>query len=62
LHPLEGAPRLEHAYHLATHGTEHGIHVDNPRFVLSEAVGAKGQGRRAEVSGVEQLLKARRST
>ncbi|HYR93657.1 MAG TPA: FAD-dependent oxidoreductase, partial [Methylomirabilota bacterium] len=49
-----------HAYHLATHGTEHGIHVDNPRFVLSEAVARKDQVVAQNVSGVEQLLKARK--
>jgi dihydrolipoamide dehydrogenase len=49
-----------HAYHLATHGTEHGIHVDNPRFVLSEAVARKDKVVAQNVSGVEQLLKARK--
>jgi dihydrolipoamide dehydrogenase len=49
-----------HAYHLATHGTEHGIHVDNPRFVLSEAVARKDKVVAQNVGGVEQLLKARK--
>ena len=49
-----------HAYYLATHGTEHGIHVDNPRFILSEAVARKDKVVAQNVSGVEQLLKARK--
>jgi dihydrolipoyl dehydrogenase len=49
-----------HAYHLAVHGTEHGIHVDNPRFVLSEAVARKDKVVAQFVGGVEQLLKARK--
>jgi dihydrolipoamide dehydrogenase len=49
-----------HAYYLATHGTEHGIHVDNPRFVLSEAVARKDKVVAQNVGGVEQLLKARK--
>ena len=49
-----------HAYHLAAHGTEHGIHVDNPRFVLSEAVARKDRVVAQFVGGVEQLLKARK--
>jgi dihydrolipoamide dehydrogenase len=49
-----------HAYHLAAHGTEHGIHVDNPRFVLAEAVARKDKVVAQLVSGVEQLLKMRK--
>ena len=49
-----------HAYHLATHGTEHGIHVDNPRFVLGEAVARKDKVVAQLVGGVEQLLKLRK--
>lgn len=49
-----------HAFHLATHGTEHGIHVDNPRFVLAEAVARKDKVVAQLVSGVEQLLKLRK--
>src|SRR5438093_951009 len=49
-----------HAYWLATHGTEHGIHVDNPRFVLAEAVARKQKVVDTLVSGVEQLLKLRK--
>ena len=49
-----------HAYWLATHGTEHGIHVDNPRFVLGEAVARKDKVVAQLVSGVEQLLKLRK--
>ena len=49
-----------HAYHLATHGTEHGIHVDNPRFVLAEAVARKDKVVAQLVGGVEQLLKLRK--
>ncbi|TMC58073.1 MAG: NAD(P)/FAD-dependent oxidoreductase, partial [Chloroflexi bacterium] len=49
-----------HAYWLATHGAEHGIHVDNPRFVLAEAVARKQKVVDTLVSGVEQLLKLRK--
>lgn len=49
-----------HAYHLAAHGEEHGIHVDNPRFVLAEAVARKDKVVAQLVSGVEQLLKLRK--
>ena len=49
-----------HAYHLATHGTDHGIHVDNPRFVIAEAVARKDKVVAQLVSGVEQLLKLRK--
>ena len=49
-----------HAYHLATHGTLHGIHVDNPRFVMTEAVARKDKVVAQLVSGVEQLLKMRK--
>jgi dihydrolipoamide dehydrogenase len=49
-----------HAYHLAAHGEEHGIHVDNPRFVLAEAVARKDKVVAQLVGGVEQLLKLRK--
>jgi dihydrolipoamide dehydrogenase len=49
-----------HAFHLAAHGQEHGIHVDNPRFVLSEAVARKDKVVAQLVGGVEQLLKLRK--
>ena len=49
-----------HAFHLAAHGEEHGIHVDNPRFVLSEAVARKDKVVAQLVGGVEQLLKLRK--
>ncbi|HYK97520.1 MAG TPA: dihydrolipoyl dehydrogenase [Candidatus Acidoferrales bacterium] len=49
-----------HAYHLAAHGTLHGIHVDNPRFVMGEAVARKDKVVAQLVSGVEQLLKMRK--
>jgi dihydrolipoamide dehydrogenase len=49
-----------HAFHLAAHGEEHGIHVDNPRFVLTEAVARKDQVVAQLVRGVEQLLKLRK--
>ena len=49
-----------HAYHVATHGTAHGIHVDNPRFVLSEAVARKDKAVAQLVGGIESLLKARK--
>ena len=49
-----------HAYWLTTHGQEHGIHVDNPRFVLGEAVARKDKVVAQNVSGVELLLKARK--
>ena len=49
-----------HAYHLAAHGEAHGIHVDNPRFVLSEAVARKDKVVAQLVSGTEQLLKMRK--
>ncbi len=49
-----------HAFHLATHGTEHGIHVDNPRFVIAEAVARKDKVVAQLVGGVEQLLKLRK--
>jgi dihydrolipoamide dehydrogenase len=49
-----------HAFHLAVHGEEHGIHVDNPRFVLSEAVARKDKVVAQLVGGVEQLLKLRK--
>jgi len=49
-----------HAYYVATHGIEHGIHVDNPRFVMSEAVARKDKVVAQNVGGVEQLLRARK--
>jgi dihydrolipoamide dehydrogenase len=49
-----------HAYWLATHGTEHGIHVDNARFVIGEAVARKDKVVAQLVGGVEQLLKMRK--
>ncbi|HET7699351.1 MAG TPA: dihydrolipoyl dehydrogenase [Candidatus Limnocylindria bacterium] len=49
-----------HAFHLATHGTDHGIHVDNPRFVIAEAVARKDKVVAQLVGGVEQLLKLRK--
>jgi dihydrolipoamide dehydrogenase len=49
-----------HGYWFTTHGQEHGIHVDNPRFVLSEAVTRKDKVVAQFVGGVEQLLKARK--
>jgi dihydrolipoamide dehydrogenase len=49
-----------HAYHLAAHGEAHGIHVDNPRFVLAEAVARKDKVVAQLVSGTEQLLKMRK--
>src|SRR5512132_3176944 len=49
-----------HAYWAATHGTEHGIHVDNPRFVLAEAVARKDKVVDQLVGGIESLLKTRK--
>jgi dihydrolipoamide dehydrogenase len=49
-----------HAYHLAVHGEMHGIHVDNPRFVLAEAVARKDNVVAQMVGGTEQLLKMRK--
>jgi dihydrolipoamide dehydrogenase len=49
-----------HAYHVAAHGEAHGIHVDNPRFVLAEAVARKDRVVAQLVSGTEQLLKMRK--
>jgi dihydrolipoamide dehydrogenase len=49
-----------HAYWMTTHGQEHGIHVDNPRFVLGESVARKDKVVAQFVGGVEQLLKARK--
>lgn len=50
-----------HAYWLATHGTEHGIHVDGARFELVKAVGRKERVVAQLVSGVEALLKGRKA-
>src|SRR5438132_3692867 len=49
-----------HAYYLAAHGAEHGIHADNLRFVMSEAVARKDKVVAQMVGGVEQLLRARK--
>ena len=48
-----------HAYWLTTHGTEHGISVENPRFDLARAVARKDRVVAELVSGIEQLLKRR---
>ena len=50
-----------HAYWMATHGTEHGIHVDGARFVLSEAVGRKDKVVDQLVGGIESLLQSRKA-
>jgi len=50
-----------HAYWLATHGSEHGIHVDDPRFVLAEAVARKDKVVAQLVGGIESLLKTRKA-
>ena len=50
-----------HAYWLATHGEEHGIHVEGARFDLAKAVARKDAVVAQLVSGVEQLLKARKA-
>lgn len=49
-----------HAFWVATHGTEHGIHVDGARFVLAEAVGRKDKVVKGLVGGIESLLKTRK--
>ncbi len=49
-----------HAYWAVTHGTEHGIHVDNARFVLAEAVARKDKVVNQLVGGIESLLKTRK--
>ncbi|OLC22245.1 MAG: dihydrolipoyl dehydrogenase [Chloroflexi bacterium 13_1_40CM_68_21] len=50
-----------HAYWLATHGEEHGIHVAGARFELGEAVARKDKVVAQLVSGVEALLKGRKA-
>ena len=50
-----------HAYWLATHGEEHGIHVEGARFVLAAAVARKDRVVAQLVSGVEALLKGRKA-
>jgi dihydrolipoyl dehydrogenase len=49
-----------HAYWLATHGQEHGIHVEGARFELPKAMARKDTVVRQLVSGVEALLKGRK--
>jgi dihydrolipoyl dehydrogenase len=49
-----------HAYWLATHGEEHGIHVDGARFDVPKAMARKDSVVRQLVSGVEALLKGRK--
>jgi dihydrolipoamide dehydrogenase len=50
-----------HAYWLATHGEEHGIHVEGARFDLAKAVARKEKVVAQLVSGVEGLLKGRKA-
>ncbi|TMC78743.1 MAG: dihydrolipoyl dehydrogenase [Chloroflexi bacterium] len=50
-----------HAYWLATHGEEHGIHVEGARFELAAAVARKDRVVAQLVSGVEVLLKGRKA-
>src|SRR5881628_2952677 len=50
-----------HAYWLATHGAEHGIHVEGARFDLAKAVARKDRVVAQLVSGVEALLKGRKA-
>src|SRR5688572_5921212 len=49
-----------HAYWVTTHGEEHGIIVQGARFDLAKAVARKDAVVAQNVSGVEQLLKARK--
>jgi len=49
-----------HAYWLATHGEEHGIHVDSARFELAKAVQRKDKVVAQLVAGTEALLKGRK--
>src|SRR5256712_8443254 len=44
-----------HAYWLATHGEEHGIPVDSPRFELAKAVQRKDKVVAQLVAGAQQL-------
>ena len=50
-----------HAYWIATHGEEHGVHVDGARFDLARAVARKDAVVKQNVSGVELLLKGRKA-
>ncbi|OLE76869.1 MAG: hypothetical protein AUG02_03425 [Chloroflexi bacterium 13_1_20CM_2_70_9] len=50
-----------HAYWIATHGEEHGVHVDGARFDLAKAVARKDAVVKQNVSGVELLLKGRKA-
>src|SRR5260221_13614476 len=47
-----------HGYWVAADGEEHGIHVDNPRFVLGEAVARKEKVVAQKAGGVEQVCQA----
>ena len=49
-----------HAYWLTTHGEEHGILVENPRFDLAKSVARKDRVVAQLVSGTEALLKGRK--
>src|SRR5438876_9965844 len=49
-----------HAYWLATHGEEHGIHVDSARFELAKAVQRKDKVVAQLVAGTEARLKGRK--
>src|SRR5437773_10348222 len=50
-----------HAYWIATHGEEHGVHVDGARFDLAKAVARKDAVVKQNVSGVELLPKGRKA-
>ena len=50
-----------HVYWIATHGEEHGVHVDGARFDLAKAVARKDAVVKQNVSGVELLLKGRKA-
>ena len=49
-----------HTYWAATHGEEHGIHVEGARFDLGKAVARKDRVVAQLVSGTEALLKGRK--
>src|SRR5438093_10782573 len=49
-----------HAYWLTTHGEEHGILAENPRFDLAKSVARKDRVVAQPVSGTEALLKGRK--
>ena len=49
-----------HSFWLATHGEEHGITVENPRFDMSKAVARKDKVVAQLVAGVEGLLRTRK--